>query len=789
MPDLPHLNLPQADYDLPRKKTGSGRSPQREHHAHGRKLGNELDDVLDRFRRRRRLAGIDPSLILRVQLDAHVGVDEDAWERAGLIVVSIDENKTLVLFSSDTELTDFRRRLGEYQLGPRPGRKGPAHQQLFAGIDTIGEVRPQDRLGRLIRADGIETPDAIVDDREYVIDIELWDLGTRGANRSKVEELRDFISERNGRVTDDYVGESLVLLRVRCVGRTVKDLLRIDHVATVDLPPQPTLLVEEMLDIAIEDLPAVIAPDDGAPGVAVLDSGLAAAHPLIGPAVGEATTVPRALGDASDGHGHGTMVAGLALYGDVGRCIQLRSFVPRLILYSARVLNDELRFDDEKLIATQMREAIEYFRQTYGCRVFNASLGDSRLPYQGGKVSAWASILDALARELDVVIVVSAGNFEYDPEPGGPADAHVQDYPQYLLGEPAAIIEPATAAIVLTVGALAHTDSVPMAMGQGVAFRPIAQTEQPSPFTRAGPGLGGAIKPELCEIGGNLGFDGVIGRTRKVRELSVVSMNRTYVRRLFNTDVGTSFAAPLVAHGAARLYEAFPGASANLVRALLASSASVPEAAERALRPVARDATLRLCGYGRPDLEFARASDEGRVVLYGESALALDNFHIYEVPIPEELINLRGTRRISVTLAYDPPVRHTRFDYLGVRMSFRLIRGRTVQEIAEAFRRRAVDEEAVDRLTSTKYDCPMEPPPTVREGGTLQKAILTMRRAPRPEYGDTYHVVVRCVKRWAGEEFSPQRYAVVVVIEHSADVDLYSRIQARVRQRARVRAR
>ncbi len=790
MPSLPHLILPRAEFNLPRKKTGFGRPPEREHGSHGQALGEELDEVLAGFRSRRRPAGIDPSLILRVQLNPQAGVDEDAWERSGLALLSVDENKTLVLFSSDTELSGFRRRLGEYQQGPSPQQKGAPHQQLFASIDQIGGIRPEDRIGRLLRAEGVDGPEAIEDAKEYVVDVELWDLGSRDANRAKIAELRRFIEQQAGRVSDDYVGESLVLLRSRCTGKVIKDLLAVDYVAMVDLPPKPTLSVSELLNVGIEDLPKIPAPEDGAPGVAVLDSGLTAAHPLIGPAVGEATTVPRGLADASDGHGHGTMVAGLALYGDVEECIASRSFVPRLTLYSARVLNDELEFDDESLITTQMREAIQYFSETYDCRVFNASLGDDRLPYQGGKVSPWASVLDTLARDLNVVIVVSAGNHEYDPGDGSSPDGHVHDYPRYLLDDAAKVIEPATGSIVLTVGALAHTTNVPpAAAGNSVTFRPIAGEQQPSPFTRGGPGLGGAIKPELCESGGNCAYDGLLRRLRDLRELSVVSMNRQYVERLFTTDTGTSFAAPKVAHAAARLYESFPAASANLIRALLAASASVPEPSEEALRPLGNDAVLRVCGYGRPDLELARASDEARVVLYAASTLAFDNFHIYEVPIPDELIDENGTRRITVTLAYDPPVRHTRIDYLGVKMSFRLIRGKSADEIAEAFRQRSREEQKVDRLTSTSYDCSMVPKSTVREGGTLQKATFTMKRKPSTDYGDTYHVVVRCEKKWARDEHAPQGYAVVVAVEHSAEVNLYNTIQARVRERARSRAR
>jgi len=792
MPNLQHLILPRADYELPRKKTGYGRPPSREHATHGRVLSRQIDNVLTQFQRRRRPSGIDPSLILRVQLNPQAVVDEDTWERCGLVLLSVDENKTLILFASDQDLADFKRRLLQYRQGPlRPNQKSAPHTQIFACIDEIGEIRPEDRIGRLFRTEGVVDPGSLDDSSRYVIDIELWDFGNRQTNRVKVDELRNFIEREGGRVTDQYIGESMVLLRSHGSGALVKDLLQVEYVATVDLPPKPTLTVSELLQVGIEDLPEVPAPDNSAPGVAVLDSGLTTGHPLLGPAVGEATSVPSSWGDGSDGHGHGTMVAGLALYGDVEECISSRSFVPTLRLYSARVLNDNCQFDDENLITTQMREAMEYFRSTYGCRVFNTSLGDERLAYQGGKVSPWASILDTLARELDVVIVVSAGNYNHNVSSRSSQDSILQDYPRYLLDDAARVIEPATGLIVLTVGALAHSANVPPgSAGDSVAFRPIAHENQPSPFTRCGPGLGDAIKPEFCEIGGNQIYDGQTQRVRNVHECSVVSMNRQYVQQLFTTDTGTSFAAPKVAHIASQLYRSFPDASANLIRALLAASATVPEQAISLLEPLGNDSILRICGYGRPNLSLAQTSDEARVVLYAQSELDFDKFHIYELPIPQEFIQERGTRSITVTLAYDPPVRHTRFDYLGVKMSFRLIRGKTADEVAAAFESRNSDEDPVDSITSSSsFCCNMKPTSTQREGGTLQKAVFTMQRRPPRDYGDTYFLVVRCEKKWARDEHAPQRYAVVAVVEHSAHINLYNTIRERLMARLRVRPR
>jgi hypothetical protein len=701
--------------------------------------------------------------------------------------VGKSEDKTLVLFASDAELRQFRQHLEAYRGGPPQGQKNAPYAQLFANIEEVGKIQPEDRVGRVFRLEGLERPDQFSDGESYTVDLELWHTGNTGDCRNRINQIRSFVAEQGGRITDDYVGPSLVLARVKALGRVIRTLLTLDAVASIDRPPRVSLKVSQQLDVSLQDLGQLQPPPPDAKGVCVLDSGVIGGHPLLGPAIGEATAVPAQLGDPSDQHGHGTMVAGLALYGDVQDCIQRRQFVPQLKLYSARVLNQHNEFDDQTLITTQMRQSIEYFRTTYGCRVFNVSLGDSRMPFNGGKVSAWASVLDHLARELDVLIVVSAGNYDHEPPNGQDHDHHVQGYPHYLLEPPARIIEPATGCVVLTVGALANSADIPVGAGGTVAFRPIAQPGQPSPFTRSGPGIGGAIKPELCEYGGNLAYDGYRRGVQGTAELSVVSLNRDYLQRLFRTDVGTSYAAPKVAHVGARVWSLLPDAHANLIRALLASSAIVPEASRQILGPISQDAVRQLCGYGVPSLEHAVGSDANRVVLYAQGELPFDMFHIYEVPIPEEIYTVDGERRISVALAFDPPVRHSRLDYLGTTMSFRLIRGKSVEEVEAAFRQRSQADAQVERI-GAPYDCPMEPKPTEREGSTLQRATFTMKKAPN-NYGDTYFVVVRCQREWALDEHAPQRYAVVVSVEHQATVDLYARIQARLRAPVRLRAR
>lgn len=51
-----------------------------------------------------------------------------------------------------------------------------------------------------------------------------------------------------------------------------------------------------------------------------------------------------------------------------------------------------------------------------------------------------------------------------------------------------------------------------------------------------------------------------------------------------------------------------------------------------------------------------------------EDSLPIDRFAIYEVPIPTDFQTVKGVRHIKVSLAFDPPVRNSRKEYMGVKM-------------------------------------------------------------------------------------------------------------------------
>ena len=708
---------------------------------------------------------------------------EDDWNQLGLTVLASDEDRTLVLFSSTEEMAQFRNRLAAYGRGAQPGRAAPPYNAFVAGIQSIGAIAPRDRIGARFREEGFTEPTDFQVGATYTVDLELWDLGRRDLRIRKIEEITAYVAARNGEELDRYVGPSITLLRIRCDGALVQTLLTIDEIAEIDAPSTPDLSTGAIMDMALGDLPPVGDVAEDAPLIGIIDSGVND-HPLIEDILAGAIGVPDSLGTADD-YGHGTRVAGVAVFGDLRGQLAAGSLDRGARLCSAKVVDGTGAFPDRRLTPNQMREAITRLNQDFGCRIFVIALGDRRKIYDGGKVGPWAATLDELVAELDVVIIVSAGNRDAIRS-GNRAEQGVTDYPHYLMEASNRLCEPAGAMNVVTVGSIAHGDGLGTDLTQNVGVRAITQMHEPSPFSRVGPGLRGAIKPDFVDVGGTLVYDPFVAGLRAghdVPEAGIVTLHFKPIDQLFTTCSGTSFAAPLVAYKASQVLAAFPGSSANLIRALLATGASLPPAAHARLDLLGAEAQRAICGHGHVDLERAAYSDDARVALYAEDELETDHFAVYQVPIPEDFQSERGRRTIRVTLAYDPPVRHTRRDYAGNTMAFRLIRGCDPELIFEHFRRRVVAEEGHFPEMETKYNCKLEPTSTLRERSSLQTATATFLR-DISRYGDNYYLVVRCAGGWASESRPRQAFAVVVEIAHEAEVQLYERLRQRVRLQA-----
>jgi hypothetical protein len=362
-------------------------------------------------------------------------------------------------------------------------------------------------------------------------------------------------------------------------------------------------------------------------------------------------------------------------------------------------------------------------------------------------------------------------------------DGVVAAYPQFLYSDRNKMLEPASAANVLTVGSLAHTNGLGSEDGDLVGVRPLTRAGQPSPFTRIGPGIGQMFKPDLVDYGGTAVFDGptqlLLDGGRRA-SAGVLTLHHLYLDRLFTFKSGTSFAAPLVAYKAALIREAFPDASANFVRAVLALAAEVPTEAQECLAEYDDDQKRAVVGYGIANVDNALTSEDNRVILFAEDELQVDHFAVYEVPIPKEFQTTQGVRQIKIALAFDPPTRHSRLDYAGLGMGFRLICGASQEEVFDAFRSWEKKKEGDPFKLADKLKCHVEPGPQRRERGTLQCGAFVAKRS-LADYGDRYFLAVRCEGGWASDQVAKQRFAVAVELRHQAEIQLHEMLRLRVR--------
>ena len=301
-----------------------------------------------------------------------------------------------------------------------------------------------------------------------------------------------------------------------------------------------------------------------------------------------------------------------------------------------------------------------------------------------------------------------------------------------------------------------------------------------------GPSLNGAIKPDLADYGGNRAVD---IRGRVMGEIGELSTSHEFAAgRPFAQDAGTSFAAPHVAHAAARILSELPDATPDLCRALLVAHAS-PTPACRELYNNDGNQLRRVVGYGLVDRTALYRSLEDCVTLWAAETIQNAKHHFYELPIPEEFWEGgRRDRHLTVALAYRPPVRTTRIDYRAVGITFSVVKAPSLHDASLAF------NAATDRETHPSIPEPSsnrEVTAQLRSRGTVQASTWTFKQLSQSARGNAWFVVVtRNDPPW-GELLAAEQepYALAVRLDDrlAAQPRLYSQLAARLRARARAR--
>lgn len=537
--------------------------------------------------------------------------------------------------------------------------------------------------------------------------------------------------------------------------------------------------------------------------ITLLDRGVSRAHPLIQPALAAGDRHAAQPGwDVNDFVGHGTQLAGLALFGDLNTALQ--TTLPLAIrhrLESAKIMPDA-GHNPHHLLGTVTRRGIDAVEATAERRrtFCLASTTEDDTPHDGAPTS-WSSEVDQLTagasgiQRRQRLILVSAGNSNQNAFTGGNYLA-VSDNPDNELESPA------QAWNAISVGA--YTEKVTLPLGEpGVCVAPLGDLS-PSSRTASWQSYW-PIKPEVVYEGGNW-FTHGMPPPMKHPALTPLTTDHQYPQRAFTTCGETSAATALASRDITGLWSDYPDLWPETVRAIFVSSARWTNQmlSHVPAQPSKTDLGIlfKRYGYGVPDMDRARRSASNALTLIVQDSIQpykksttknAEHIHnelkLFELPWPVKELRRLGAAQVKLRLSLSTfmspnpsePARGSKYRYASHNLRFKLNRP---NERAGAFIRRIskiaemTEEGAIDEPDGWDFG------PNRRDVGSLQIDQLTCAAS---DLARRNLIAVHPVTGWWKAKGIPDpenlsaRFALVVEIDAgTVEAELYAEIQAAI---------
>ncbi len=502
---------------------------------------------------------------------------------------------------------------------------------------------------------------------------------------------------------------------------------------------------------------------------------------------------------------HGTGMASLIALGDLSDPGQASDS----LIYVRPILEPHDHFPglevvprDELLVDVVLRSFRRMFEgdadrepAATSVRIVNLAIGDPARAFVR-RLSPLARLLDWLAYEYNIVIVVSGGNHESQSPTVDIADLDDSDLLHrtavrslYDQARHRRLLSPAEAINVVTVGAL-HADEVTLNLPDTVID--VVPEGLPASYSPVGFGFRRSVKPEVLFPGGRQLFqrppstepeDVTISPVTTLETgpgMSVAAPGRAGELDARVFAIGTSNATALATRTLDFILSTLEGLDSDeldppfpdpqyhpvLAKTLLVHAAGWNELGG-SLRDYldlsgqsARRQLTQLLGYGPVDRERIASAERVRAVLIGAGSIGKDERHTFRFPLPPGLVATTEWRRLTITLGWISPVNMRSQQYRMARLRFTPPRDELAVTPTEA-----------DRHAVLK--------------GTLQHQVLEGNAAVAFAEGDSLNIDIDC-RVDAGQLSRPVRYGIAVSLEVASTVQIDLQEQVRTAQRIRI---
>lgn len=550
----------------------------------------------------------------------------------------------------------------------------------------------------------------------------------------------------------------------------------------------------------VDDLRRRLRFEDSNTTLCLLDTGISTGHPLIEPYIQENGIHTVFEGDdLADRVGHGTEMAGIALYNDLNyHLVSQEDISIPYRLESSKILRNQSNQPELYGAITKqgilLQEVENPNKNRSVCMAITTSLDSDNF----GVPTSWSAAIDEFLADFKDnakrLMYISAGNVS-------PFELQDISYPHVNINS--SIENPGQSWNAVTVGA--YNSKIQICDSALVDYQPIAEVDALSPYSKTSNMWENKwpIKPEILMDGGNIAKKDNF--YTECDDLSLLTTNHNISENLFSTIWATSSATAQASKLSAEIYCQYPTAWPETIRALMVHSARWTDKMREQFLPNHNPNKseirhlLRTCGYGIPNFERAVSCKNNYVNMIIEEELqpfkvnsngniVMNELHIHKLPWPKEVLESLDNEivELRVTLSYyiEPSPGNIgwkdRYSYRSCGLRFDI---KNSMESIEDFKKRvnkAARADDVNWRNEVGASAPWYLGVNNRDVGSIHSDFMCL---PGVELADVNGIAVYPVGGWWKERRKLKKYnekirysLVISLSTKKTDIDLYTPI-------------
>lgn len=362
--------------------------------------------------------------------------------------------------------------------------------------------------------------------------------------------------------------------------------------------------------------------------IGIIDGGISPNNDLLNPYIYDRKEY---VAKGYQNHSHGTFIASTIQFGNLLNNIpSKRDTRFRFLDVVALPNSDENQGPTDSLSEEELQEIIlEVLEEFPEVKIWNLSLGLEN-QVSDSKISDLAIFLDEMQARYNVQFFIASGNInDLSSQRTWPAAEENDEYDR--MGSPADSV------LGVTVGSVALKES----------DESFVKIEEPSSFSRRGPGANYIVKPDVVDYGGNL------SKTGSIVNLGLIGLD---CDGNVVEDIGTSYATPRIVQKFATIYHELTDRNLLVAKAMLMHSARL----ETKVIRKKEQHLMKYYGFGMPSNninDILKCSENEITLVFNQTIRRGRHLELIDFPYPPSLIrNGKYYGEVTMTLVYEPPL-------------------------------------------------------------------------------------------------------------------------------------